>query len=194
MRTKLNQFFSLDGLFYAAPVIYFLISITYAVFSSAFLISGFSMIAIQVLKGILILLIPIAFDKHEKSLMKGLVGAAVMGEMMSAITWLGNTHADNLSFALDVVYFVAALVIFVNHFLLSLDHNAKDNTILVSQITAVVLFLAGSIWDVLYAMQSNILGTLIDILSMFAFAYIVISVETRVNDFKTARQNGKKKQ
>jgi len=152
---------------------------------------------IDIMNVICIVGISMSFYSHKKNVMKTLLGAAFMARIAYALTefTIYTVYIKDQK-ALTIwatIYLVLSILFFANHIVLGLGHNAKkDNVHAGIAITIglvlsdIALYFSGPFnWTFAILL---FIGIIVD-LSIFL---VILSVEVKVNEFKTIRDEKNK--
>jgi len=131
-----------------------------------------------------------SFKNHEKNLMKGIMGALLMGHFVLGTTWLGAGSAVDVVFGL--IYIVVVACILINHFMIAADRHSMIASIKLNQVLVIIGFVCVFAWDVVGCCAAFSAGAvvdyLLDIVALFGVFASIVCVETMLDSFKSDRE------
>jgi len=137
-----------------------------------------------------------SYKKHSKNVMKGLMGALLMAQLLEAIGFVqGNeTPVDTVFSWISIIL---SAVLFINHFIINSDHHSSPAMIKLNQVICVLLAIAFFVWDMTWAFAYG--SALVAVASValalgeFGRYAAVVCVESRLDAYRIAREaNGYK--
>jgi len=196
MQEKIKKFFDNDKLFYVMPWIFL---------ATSFVYDGYELFADKDMEGLYyiftdlftfagLLGITISFKKHEKNIMKGLLGGILFLKLSNIVS---NASYDLIVDRSDIVYGLFALVLAIlyialaiNHLRLASDHSAKPSTVKFNQYLVLAIWVFDVAWEayVFISEDYSIVYSIALEMSLFALLYTIVAVETKVDMFKAFRQ------
>lgn len=166
------------------------------IMSGADLLMHLSWISTHLLIAIFTVIIYISYLKHNKNIMKAVIGMLFGVLLMSDISSL----VFYLSYSMDVfygyVYVILDIVLIVNHLVLNSNHSSRPLAVKVNQIT-LLLQATASVLTFISTIKATSLGdtNIYDLLStvvspfLFVFAVAsIVCVESRLDLYKAIRE------
>jgi len=189
----MKKLFTNDRFFLAMVLCAVLGEGLYSVFS---LLYDFSRMISAVIPMIIrILCVVFLFDsyrKHSKNVMKGLMGALLMAQVLNAITLFGLGDTFSLMTASTVVFLLLNLALFVNHFIINSDHHSSGGNVTLNQVIMILLAILNTA-RVVYLM-TVVPGTLVgisfvvDIIGYIGMSAVIVCVESRLDAYRLQRE------
>ena len=138
-----------------------------------------------------------SYQKHDKNVMKGLMGVLLATLLLTdcysleAVTYHGYAapYLELFLIALD-------LVLMINHFILNSDHGSRPGNILINQVAASILALTNlAELGIMVGLSADIIGDLRLALGSgaamlaYLFAFVsIVCVESRLDLYKSMRK------
>jgi len=197
MENTNTKFFKDDKVFYALPWLYmitcllseFAIVVTYIKYLNA--IPLFDIIT-KVLTIALVFGIAISYKKHEKNVMKMLVGALLFSQVL---VWIQTfcSYAFSSSYGLLYKTCVGLLAlcfieIFIGHIVLASSHKSNPQLIKANQAVAIGSIVLSFGANFFSFQQGYVMMPAISILEYFSLIAVIVSIESRVDEFKQIRE------
>jgi len=197
MKNLLEKIFKNDKLFYAAPYFYLVMSIinnvSYAIQAENKSDALYAFV-MNLAMFISILAITISYKKHEKNVMKGLLGGVLFIFGSRAVSNVAYyTIIDRSDIAYTICHCVWALLIIgimISHFKLAADHRSNPNLVKNNQYLVLASLIFDALWyafDIIvydYTVLDAISGCLVAVTVLF----VIVTVEYRVDLFKQNRE------
>lgn len=154
MNKKISKFFTNDLTLHFATVISIVFVIIQAlVYSVAF---GFTPSTLFIYLGIgfVVFFLDWSYNRHEKNVMKGLIGALLAIVIISQFTFafdynlvenlkvLSQTTIGYIELALSIVNLILFVMLFINHFVINSEHHSNPRKIKFNQ---VVIYLIAAV-------------------------------------------------
>ena len=105
-----------------------------------------------VLQGVIALYLLVAYDKHDKNVMKGLLGAMLTTLVISELSYFYGTFQSILtqmreistvlvviSLLIEILICVAMALVFITHFVINSDHHSSPALVKINQYLLVVI-------------------------------------------------------
>ena len=162
---------------------------------------------IYIIQGILALFIYRAYAKHDKNVMKGLLGALLMELILNELCYIFgflrvkiveefemSTVLGVIFVVLEVVFFTLQVTLFINHFVINSDHHSSPAkvrfnqkilfclmaTIIVQEMFSIATLSSYTAYTVL----QQILWFILEI-STYGF---IICIESKIDEYKALRE------
>jgi len=145
--------------------------------------------ALRMICGVVLL---ISYKKHAKNVMKGMMGALLMANLIMSLCYLN--FMDYLIDKICIpVYIVLSIGIFLTHFLINGDHHSRNGLVLINTIFVILLFVNSLVWNIWWLQYCTsiweIAAGILTAVSSPCLSYLIIWVETKLNDFRIEREN-----
>jgi len=139
-----------------------------------------------------ILVIFISYNRHNKNLMKGMLGALLAVNLLTSVDILPMMSGYPLDFTIAVIFFLLSLVLFVNHFIISSSRSSLQ-MVCVNQIVSVLLMLIpGFLWGIIGIVYDpsfiGIITQVIDVVGFSGMIALIVCVESRLDAYKLDRE------
>ncbi len=132
-----------------------------------------------------------SYKKHSKNVMKGLMGALLMVQLITAISTLSALYQPGEGIFAGI-YLAVSLLLFINHFIINSDHHSKPGMIKLNQYLCVAYLLDIVAWNILWivADQSvlNIICCFFDVIYIVGMASSIVCVESRLDAYRIERE------
>jgi len=133
----------------------------------------------------------VSYRKHSKNTMKGLMGALLGAQMITAIQYLSDI--TTLVECICVPAFaICSGLLFVNHFIINSDHHANPKMIFMNQILVGLLFLADAVWLISWgvSLHSAVMWVtvVLDVIGSLGMTAIIVCVESRLDAYRLNRE------
>lgn len=132
-----------------------------------------------------------SYKKHDKNLMKGLLGAELTILCMTAIRYMDVVEgiADTV-FTFVIIGLYLALTF--NHFVLNSSRFSNPTSVLLNQILSVAVLLVSIVWNLLQVRGDveNVIYFLMGALNSFCQIYLIVYVESKLDAFREKREAG----
>jgi len=194
----LKKLFTNDKFFSTVSVIGFIGAIIYSIgcflFWTDILFSSYISAAIYMLiNGVLVLILYISYKKHLKNLMKGVVGALLMGEFATVCTL---TFPIIDTFPLDIIcnfiLLALTLVLLINHFIINTDHHSNKTNVSINQWCSVLIAADAVVWSIAWIPHLDssvaIVFQLITSIASISTMASVVCVESRLDAYRLDRE------
>jgi len=133
----------------------------------------------------------VSFKKHNKNVMKGMLGATVTYNLMNSLyatAFLQYPHEKILS-PIDLTL---CSIIFIVHFIINSDRHSRPVYVFVNQIASILLVIEYTMWMCGYIPHyQSAVATVSLIITSIAFAgfmYLIVSVESRLDAYRLDRE------
>jgi len=193
----MKKLFTNDKFFAVVSILGFLGSIIFstgcfAFWSNVLELSYASSAIITLLNGIFVLMLYISYKNHNKNLMKGLIGALLMGYFACMCTL---SFPVVITFPLDMVcnysLLVISLIVLVNHMIINSNRYSSKGNILLNQICTVVAAVIALVWVICwipYLEGIVIVFQLITSIGIVCLITSVVCVESRLDTYRSDRE------
>lgn len=197
MENKKNgfiNFFASEWLMLASMIVAVVASVAQSIMNAK-IISLFSAFTFLV-NAVCMLVLFISYKKHDKNVMKGMMGAVFMLMLLrSADTLCRNLSVEEpsiLMLIVSVVPFVLIAVLTVNHFIINADRHSKPWNIKVNQIAYMALFVVVVVIRMIMVVVSDSLflrmSYLVSIFTIVSSLCLLVCIETRLEGYKEVRE------
>jgi len=138
-----------------------------------------------------VLCLYISYKKYSKNVMKGMMGALLATQTMTAAIYM--TDIDTVVGSVcGPAFLILSLLLFINHFIINADHKASPAMIIMNQILLILLVINNIVWSGYFLLGSNsVVEVLMGILDIFGFigmTSIVVCVESRLDAYRLDRE------
>jgi len=131
-----------------------------------------------------------AYWKHSKNVMKGLLGALLMDQLLVSISAVPNSSHNEMPFA--VIYLVLIFALSVSHFIINSERHSSPRMVRINQIIAVLIVLTGTAWNLLCIVDAPdsaiIVSSLFAILGFAGEVCLIVCVESRLDAYRLDRE------
>jgi len=132
-----------------------------------------------------------SYKKHEKNVMKGIMGSLLMALFVWSSSFLSSDNLDNRIIGLFLV--ICILGIAVNHFIINSEHHSKPVVVNSNQIFSWLFLIGIAFFNIRGIVNNpsviNIFESALNILSMFGSISTIISVESRLDLYRKDRED-----
>lgn len=163
---------------------------------------------IYLIQGVLAIFLYRAYAKHDKNVMKGLMGALltelILNELcylfgfftvrLGAITEISSLYAA-VFIALEVIYFGLALALFIDHFVINSDHHSSPKLVRLNRILLIALLItivAQEVCNFFALGEVEALSLLSQIvwfvLEVSTYA-VIVCIESKLDAFRIKRES-----
>jgi len=133
----------------------------------------------------------ISYKKHNKNLMKAMMGALVMAFIMIEVMSL-STMSRTADMIATPCALVCAAVIFVNHMVINAKRQASPVNIVISQIAASLYALTYIVWMFAWIGECKSIWVLVSsvlyIVAIPCMMAAVVCIEARLDSYRTDRE------
>lgn len=133
----------------------------------------------------------ISYKKHNKNVMKGMMGALLMAHLITAILRLSNDYFA-IESIFSTIFAILATLLFINHFIINSSHKSNPVLITISQIILILLVLNNTVWGIAWMIEDNsVLNCIISILDIIGYmgmTAVVVCVESRLDAYRLDRE------
>jgi len=178
--------------FYLAMVLCAVIGNVLDTIIFAVVVNEFPISKVQLLIRVVCLIaLYISYRKHSKNVMKGLMGALLMAQLLTAIGLLSN-----MNFPIDIicvpVFAVLSLLLLINHFVINSDHHSSPVMVRINQILGILLVVNEIIWagNLVITMYSTFILALqiANVIGCIGMVLSIICVESRLDAYRIDRE------
>lgn len=189
------EFFSKDILMLFSMIIAVIASVVQAGMNSK-IISYFNAFTFAV-NAICVLVLFISYKKHDKNIMKGIMGAIFMLMLLrSADTFCSYLQSIAEPTLLRVIFgglvTLLILILMVNHFLINGDRHSRPWNVKFNQIIFIVLMITELVVRLYYIIISDSVflrvSYLVSIFTVISTICLLICVETKLEGYKALRE------
>jgi len=147
---------------------------------------------ILLMRLICVAVIYISYIKHSKNVMKGMMGALLMAQLITSIL-LVSYPKPYMAVILAIVCVVVNAMLFINHFIINSYRKASPAMIKLSQILWTILFVLNAIGDVMWTLADPDIpyiriAFVLDVIGFAGMSAIVICVESRLDAYRLDRE------
>jgi len=196
VKNILSKVFANDK-FYFFMTLISVIGGTYFAFSQIFVWHGYDILSAYTLliRVLCVIVLYISYKRHSKNVMKGMMSALLMAQMLGALSWTRDLSSE--SSVTDIIFitvFVAsAILLFINHFIINESHHSRPVHIFFNQIFCILMSVDNFIWDLIWLPYITdtveISATIVDMISFPCLIATVICVESRLDAYRIIREN-----
>jgi len=132
-----------------------------------------------------------SYKKHSKNVMKGMYGALLMAQLITAILCISDAQlpVERICFP---IFAILSAVLFLNHFIINSDRKASPAVITLNQIVLVLLVINNAVMGIAWIMYApnaiHIISTILDIIGFAGMAAVVVCVESRLDAYRLDRE------
>jgi len=190
----LKKIFTNDKLFYMLPWTYLVCIVAYEIITYVnWNQEGiFFDVASEALNVLFIFGITISYKNHEKNITKMLFGAILAESVIYALNCAQyelTSPYGIVSKVCSLIYPVLYIVLFLNHLLLGYGHKASPKRVVWNRTIGLLIITSVIIWNIARgSAASQIVETVISIITETVIVLIVLCIETRVDAYKLDRE------
>jgi len=193
MQNALKKFFYNEKVLFIMPWVYIVCAMLYC-YAGMKCDENYETfrLADAMLKGVIALFIVAAYQRHEKNIMKGLLGAVLMDCLLNAL--YGAMHYIDIAgsagnVVCSLLYLAGYLLLFTNHFVLAAGHQAKPATVKTNQIATIAIVAVVIVWKACgFDFNGSVFYSVFSVVFDAAILGMVISIESKIDAYKTARE------
>lgn len=198
MNDKKNSFVSLfsnDKLMLAATVIATIASLIQSLLNAEIVsyFSAFTFLA----NAICVLVLYISYKKHDKNVMKGLMGAIFMLLLLRNVEQCTNMiqnyeKPSYISVAGLAITSLFVLILMINHFIINSDRHSKPWNVKLNQSCFIILLITQVVLGMILIIISDSMflriSYLISIFTKVSTICVIICIETKMEGYKALRE------
>ncbi len=132
-----------------------------------------------------------SYRKHSKNVMKGMMGALLMGQLLTAISLLSDRVLP-IEVVTTPIFVILSAFLFINHFIINADHNPSMAMVNLNRVLVLVLLVNNFLRAGAYCLQCESLvegvSVLLDGLGFLGLSSVVVCVESRLDAYRIDRQ------
>ena len=132
----------------------------------------------------------ISYKRHDKNVMKGMIGAVLTALLLDCTCWLDTYFGPDTIFSCTL--FVLKVIIFVNHFIINKEHHSMPINIRINQIVLVVWCLVCIAWDAVWAFSfplgKDTFGAVVECCYCIGAFVSIVCIETRLDAYRIERE------
>ena len=191
MTDRFGRFFTNDKVFLLSSVIsvlFFVIGVALDLINAHYYRA-----ALDAALGLCVIFLYYAYCKHDKNVMKGLMGT-LLGILVLYNAYELATYAPKMPLFVNIVSaatIAVTLIFFVNHFLIASDHHASSKRVRFNQVLIIVLLALNIAKECLsFGYNDALAWHLLLIFNMLAYigtCMCIACVESRLDIYKTLR-------
>ena len=186
----MKKIFTNDGFFLAMVVFAFLGEIGMSLICSIALDYSIFNFVPLLFRVICVCVLYTSYKKHLKNVMKGMMGALLATQVISAILYFSDCE-----FAIDYictsVFAVFSTLLFINHFIINSEHTAKPHMVTFNQVIIIILFISNTIQEIACMVNCSawgVVGYILDIFGFLGLTAVVVCVESRLDAYRLDRE------
>jgi len=141
----------------------------------------------SIFSAICALAIYIAYCKHSKNVMKGMIGALLAARLLEGLQTIGETET-NVGKVFAPIYAILLLALFVNHFIVNSNRKSRAGAVVVNQVISILLATINIVWAVLISPECDIHYIIVWILAYPSAYLAVVCVESRLDAYRLDRE------
>jgi len=146
---------------------------------------------VLLLRLLCVLTLYISYKLHSKNVMKGMMGALLMAQTITAILCISESQLSVEYFCYPIFAVLSALL-FINHFIINSDRKANPFMITLNQIILVLLFINNAImgiaWIIIVPEPILIIASIFDKIGFLGMIAVVVCVESRLDAYRLDRE------
>jgi len=186
----MKKLFSSDRFFLAATIIGVVLIVYDAVVSmSSYSEAQFGGI-IAILTSFCIFVIYVSYQKHNKNLMKGMLGAVLMAILIGEIYSL-MSYTTGIPRTFAVIRTVLAAFLFINHFTINADRDPSPEMVRSNQVVLGIYALVVLAWGIVFAVNATssleVSSSIAYILGFISELSVIVCIESRLDAYRLDR-------
>ena len=148
----------------------------------------------------------ISYQRHNKNVMKGLMGALLMAQVIAALSTLdGEAMQLPIAGICYPIFAILSLLLFINHFIINSDHHSNPVMIKINQIIAILLIINNTVLSlgmIKYGFPVSstdpatsstqyifhIVCLIIDVIGFIGMTSVVVCVESQLDAYRIDRE------
>jgi len=147
---------------------------------------------ILLMRLICVVVLYISYKRHSKNVMKGMMGALLMAQLITSILLVSYSQPFE-AFINSILGVVINASMFVNHFIINSDRKASPSMIKINQILWAMLFVINTAGDIMWTAASPevpyiIIAFIIDIIGFAGMSAVVVCIESRLDAYRLDRE------
>jgi len=133
----------------------------------------------------------ISYKKHNKNVMKGMMGALLMQLFMSSLFGINDQFNDFINIMM-IILMVVVLALIISHFVINSNRKASPFAICLNQVLCVLLAL-DLVIDLIYFIIVDvtilqIVGNVLSAIDFICVAAVIVCVESRLDAYRLDRE------
>jgi len=132
-----------------------------------------------------------SYKKHNKNVMKGMMGALLMAQLITAITLISEVTIPSAYWSASL-FLLLTLFLFINHFIINSNRRPSPCMIFINQLLVCLMAVNNTVLVFSWIVQSrNLLITLcgiLDIVGFIGITSVVVCVESRLDAYRLDRE------
>ncbi len=129
-----------------------------------------------------------SYRKHSKNVMKGMMGALLMAQLLTSLSYLSSGDAVGRA----LVYVVLNAALFVVHFIINSDHHSSPALIRVNQVLFLLMAILNTVTEVVDISRigsfTAAIPLIADIFGFIGMMAAVVCVESRLDAYRIERE------
>jgi len=190
MKEALKKFFTNDKAFIACVVVGTAGFTLYSFIQMFYYPEYYTSSINRILRAACLLVMYISYRKHEKNVMKGLIGALLGSQVIMSIPETLSLHSFRTVFKL--IFLGLSFALFINHFLINRNRKARPVQIFLNQLFALLLALDTTVWTIYGLYDSidaiDVASEFISLIGNIGFYFSIICVESRLDLYRQNRE------
>lgn len=195
----MKKLFTNDGFFSFVVIVGCIGAILYSLgcflFWTDILSSTYVSAAIFMLfNGAFSLILLVSYKKHQKNLMKAVMGALLMSSFATICTL---TFPVVYTFTLDLVCCFAilalTLIVLINHFIINADHHSKEANVRLNQLCALLIAIVAVVWALGWIPYLDstvaIIFQFFSSIAVLCMEAAIVCVESRLDEYRLDRES-----
>ena len=143
---------------------------------------------VLILRVACVVVLYISYKKHMKNVMKGMMGALLMAQVITAVLYLSDMQPAMDRICVPI-FVVLSVLLFINHFIINADRSASPAMITISQIILVLLTINNTVWDIAWFMFDDFfIVYFLDFIGFAGMISAVVCVESRLDAYRLDRE------
>jgi len=144
-----------------------------------------------IISAICILIINISYRNHNKNLLKGMMGAALMGLIVCEIQGLAST-SSNFDTPFAIIFVILAVILFINHFIINSTRNPSPINVAINRVIVVLYAITNTVWMAMWIYlaggSAETIGYVAYILCFPCLMASIVCVESRLDAYRLDRE------
>jgi len=132
-----------------------------------------------------------SYRKHSKNVMKGMMGALLAAQLITAIQYLSEFLIPAEYICLPLFAILSALI-FINHFIINADHKASPSMVKLNQILVVLLFINDAVLEISWFAANPtsfcFVVSVANIIGFLGMSTSIVCVESRLDAYRLDRE------
>ena len=184
----MKKIFTSDSFFMVSMILAAMCESVYCIFGLLG-VYGSSLAYVQLLiQTVCVFFLYISYRDHQKNVMKGMMGALLMAQVSTALSFF-TSDMELVNIFATGIFALLALILLITHLIINGDRRANPSMVRLNQIF-VVLYALANVLRCLPACVDEVstVMNIIGILGCFGISSVIVCVESRLDAYRTDRE------